>query len=72
MLQLGTPVVLMDRQIGHLDGSVGGRYSHVTREMVTRLTAGLDGVWRSALETRRAMAAGSPVAVLDRLLREVR
>jgi hypothetical protein len=32
------------------------------------LLEGLTGLWESALDERRAMAARSPVAVLDRLL----
>lgn len=61
----------MDEQMGHLDGSVQARYPHVTAGVVDALLSGLTGLWRAALDARRAMAPGSPVAVLDRLLREV-
>jgi integrase len=70
MLELGTPAVLMDEQIGHEDGSVQARYSHATSEMRNRLLDGLTGLWQAALDRRRALSEGSPVAVLDRLLRE--
>lgn len=72
MVQLGTPPVVMDEHMGHEDGSIGARYSHVTKEMVRRLLEGLTEVWEDALVERRRMAPGSPVAVLDRMLREGR
>ena len=68
MEELGTPPKLMDERMGHEDGSVQARYSHVTAEMRRRLADGLTEVWASALDARRAMAPGSPVAALDRLL----
>jgi hypothetical protein len=37
--------------------------------MRQRLLNGLTEQWEAALEARRAMSPGSPVAVLDRLLR---
>lgn len=69
MEELGTPSKLMDQQMGHEDGSVQAAYSHVTELMVNRLMEGLTELWEAALEARREMAPGSPVAVLDRLLR---
>ncbi|NJP34138.1 tyrosine-type recombinase/integrase [Micromonospora thermarum] len=69
MVELGTPPKLMDERMGHEDGSVQARYSHVTPDMRQRLVTGLTGVWEAALTARREMAPGSPVAVLDRLLR---
>jgi integrase len=71
MVELGTPAVLMDEQMGHEDGSIQGRYSHATPDMRRRLLAGLTELWQAALDARREMHPGSPVAVLDRLLREV-
>jgi hypothetical protein len=71
MIELGTPATLMDAQMGHQDGSVQARYSHITPAMTDRLLCGLTEQWESALRERVAMNAGSPVAVLDRLLREV-
>jgi integrase len=68
MDELGTPVSLKDERMGHEDGSVQARYSHVTPEMRRRLLEGLTDVWNAALKARRAMSAGSPVAVLDALL----
>jgi hypothetical protein len=38
--------------------------------MLARLLDGLTDLWHEALDERRAMTPGSPVAVLDRLLRE--
>jgi hypothetical protein len=55
---------------GHEDGSVQGRYSHVTAEMHRRLMNGLTELWEAALAARREMSPRSPVAVLDALLRE--
>jgi hypothetical protein len=49
-------------------GSVPARYSHITAGMRRALLDGLTGLWDLALDERRAMAARSPVALLDRLL----
>ena len=69
MEELGIPKVLMDERMGHIDGSVSARYSHVTRPMRDQLLDGLTSSWRDALLVRRAMHPSSPVAVLDQLLR---
>jgi hypothetical protein len=58
----------MDERMGHQDGSVQGRYSHVTAKMRPRLMDDLTGLWVGALAGRRRMSRGSPVGVLDRLL----
>jgi integrase len=71
MDELGTPPKLKDERMGHEDGSVQARYSHVTAEMRRRLVDDLTSVWRAALAQRRSMGPGSPVAVLDRLLKEL-
>jgi hypothetical protein len=68
MEQLGTPPKLMDEWMGHEDGSVQARYSHVMPAMRTRLLDDLTELWEGALDERRALASRSPVAVLDRLL----
>jgi hypothetical protein len=70
MVELGTSATLMDNQMGHEDGSVQARYSHITSGMTQRLLDGPTELWVAALDARWATAAGSPVAVLDRLLRE--
>jgi hypothetical protein len=62
----------MDERMGHEDGSVQARYSHVTAEMRRRLMRGLTDEWESALNARREMSPRSPVAALDALLREHR
>jgi integrase len=69
MIELGTPATLMDAQMGHEDGSVQARYSHITEGMTGRLLDGLSALWLEALAERRRLCPGSPVAVLDRLLR---
>ena len=68
MEEPGTPHKLMDEQMGHEDGSVQARYSHITAMMLERLLAGLTAAWESALDDRLAFSARSPVAALDRLL----
>jgi integrase len=70
MEELNTPPKLMDERMGHADGSVQARYSHVTAPMRRQLLDGLTGLWNAALDARRALSPGSPVAVLDRLLRK--
>jgi hypothetical protein len=69
MDELSTPPQLKDERMGHEDGSVQARYSHVTAEMRRRLMDNLAELWNAALDQRREMAAGSPVAVLDNLLK---
>ena len=66
---LNTPTKLKDERMGHEDGSVQARYSHITAEMRQGLMTGLTDLWDAALSERRGMAIGSPVAVLDALLR---
>lgn len=68
MIELGIPATLMDAQMGHEDGSVQARYSHITSGMTGRLLDGLGEVWAAALDARLEFSTGSPVAVLDRLL----
>ncbi|MFD0742678.1 tyrosine-type recombinase/integrase [Phytohabitans flavus] len=70
MVELGTPATLMDAQMGHEDGAVQARYAHITPAMTERLLDGLTELWSAALGKRRGLSPGSPVAVLDRLLRE--
>ncbi|MFG2823079.1 tyrosine-type recombinase/integrase [Kitasatospora sp. NPDC048365] len=69
MREAGTPPKLMDERMGHEDGSVQARYDHITLGMRRTLAAALTGMWEEALDVRRAMSAGSPVAVLDALLK---
>jgi integrase len=70
MVELGTPATLMDAQMGHEDGSVQARYSHITPDMTRRLLDGLTARWEDALDVRCRLSPGSPVPVLDRLLKE--
>ncbi|MBV8995842.1 MAG: hypothetical protein JO287_19550 [Pseudonocardiales bacterium] len=65
----------VDGQFGthrHLDGSVQARYSHITAEMRCRLLDGLTDLWNAALDQRMSYSVGSPVGVLDALLKERR
>jgi len=70
MEELGTSGKLMDDRMGREDGSVQAAYSHITAGMRRGLLDGLTGLWEASLDARRALAPGSPVAVLDRLLRQ--
>jgi hypothetical protein len=70
--ELGIPSRYKDELMGHLDGSVQARYSHITQAMRERLIEGMTQLWLVALDARRAMSPRSPVAVLDRLLAERR
>ena len=67
MVELGTPAKLMDERMGHEDGSVQARYSHVTAEMRRRLVGDSSNMWEAALDQRRRLSSRSPVAVLDAL-----
>jgi integrase len=70
MEEIGTPKVLMDDRMGHIDSSVSARYSHVTDVMRRRLMDDLTEQWCASLDARLAMHPRSPVPVLDRLLLE--
>lgn len=69
MEELGTRPKLMDERLGHEDGSVQARYTHVTPTMRRRLMDGLTDQWEAALAARAAMSPCSPIAALDALLR---
>ncbi|MFE4856118.1 LacI family DNA-binding transcriptional regulator [Streptomyces sp. NPDC056670] len=68
MEEMGTPKVLMDERMGHIDGSVSARYSHVSDEMRMRLVEGLTRNWEASLDARMGLSPRSSVAVLDALL----
>jgi hypothetical protein len=72
MQELGVPAVLQDGRMGHFDGSVQARYSHITPAMRRQFLAQLTSLWETALDARRTMAPHSPVGVLDRLLKAAR
>ncbi|MFD9657595.1 LacI family DNA-binding transcriptional regulator [Streptomyces mirabilis] len=69
MREVGTPPKLMDERMGHEDGSVQSRYDHITPGMRQALMTALTGMWEEALDARRTMSLGSPVAALDALLK---
>ncbi len=68
MEEPGTPGKLMDERMGHEDGSVQARYSHITAAMRRQLLDGLTELWLAALDARRKLSPRSPVEALDRLL----
>jgi integrase len=70
MEELGIPSKLMNDRMGHEDGSVQARYSHITVAMRQQLLDALTRLWLTALDERRAMSPRSPVPMLDQLLRE--
>jgi integrase len=72
MEELRTPLKLMDERMGHEDGSVQARYSHITPDMRSRLMKGLTEQWEAALDARRTLHGRSPVGVLDDLLTSTR
>lgn len=65
---LGTAKVLMDERMGHTDGSVSARYSHVTPSMRRRLLEGLQERWEECVQERRAMDLESPVSLVKGIL----
>ncbi|MFF4751531.1 hypothetical protein ACWD5R_05185 [Streptomyces sp. NPDC002514] len=66
---MGTPPKLMDERLGHEDGSVQARYTHITAGMRRRLLEGLTEQWEEALDARLALDPRSAVGALDELLR---
>lgn len=69
MEDLVTNPKLMDERLGHEDGSVQARYSHITKGMRVRLLNGLTELWEGSLDARRSMSPRSSVRALDALLR---
>lgn len=67
---LDTPSKLKDERMGHIDGSVQARYSHITADVRRQLLDGLTDLLDAALDQRLRYSGSSPVGVLDALLRE--
>ncbi|MFJ4434565.1 LacI family DNA-binding transcriptional regulator [Streptomyces sp. NPDC088923] len=65
---LGTPKVLKDERMGHVDRSVPGIYSHVLPEMRADLMRGLTMLWEQSLTERLRLSPRSAAPTLDRLL----
>lgn len=63
-MELGVPTKLIDERVGHEDGSVQGRYTHVTPA-----PEDLTGLWEAALAHGGRTHPASPVRALDWLLR---
>jgi integrase len=71
MEEIGVPAKLQDDRMGHADGSVQKRYTHITEKMRQRLLDDLTENWLTALRIRKTMSTRSPVQALDRLLQKV-
>jgi integrase len=69
MEEFGTPPKLMDERLGHEDGSVQARYSHVTPGMRRQLMTAFTQLWEASLDAPAAINPHSPVSVLDNLLK---
>lgn len=65
---MGTPKVLMDERLGHMDASISARYSHVTPAMRRRLLEGLHERWEECVGQRRKMDLPSPVPLVKSIL----
>ncbi|MFC4050043.1 hypothetical protein ACFOY4_10140 [Actinomadura syzygii] len=66
--EAGIRPVLIDERIGHEDGSVQRRYTHITQAMRDELLQVLTTRWEASLKARRTLSPGSPVAALNELL----
>lgn len=66
--ELGTPKVLMDDRMGHVDASTSARYSHVTHGMRSVLVEGLQERWEDAVSKRAGMDLEARVPVVRALL----
>ena len=69
MREAGIPPKLMDERMGHEDGSVQSRYDHITQGCGRRSWPRLPRCGRRRWGCVGAMSPGSPVAVLDHLLK---
>lgn len=69
MVELRTPEILSHERLGHELGGIGSVYSHVTPAMRAELCEQLTALWTGAVDARLAMSPGSPVPVLDGILR---
>ncbi|MFI0374210.1 hypothetical protein ACH35V_40675 [Actinomadura sp. 1N219] len=67
--EAGIRPVLIDDRMGHEDGSVQRRYTHVTQAMRDELNDELTARWEASPDARLALSPCSPVAALDGLLR---
>lgn len=70
MEEQGIPEVLSEARMRHDIPGVSGVYRHVTRGMVAELMAAMTAAHEAALDARLEMSPGSPVSLLDRMLRE--
>ncbi|WAX78881.1 LacI family DNA-binding transcriptional regulator [Streptomyces sp. KMM 9044] len=59
-----------DEGLGHEDGSVSARYTHVTDTIRALLMNQLTEVWHESLDDRLLLAPRSPAPILDRMLQQ--
>jgi integrase len=64
-------VIQMERR-GHAMAGMDAVYNHVTPEMRQRLCDALEALWRTAVDQRRKLAAGSAIPLLDQILADGR
>lgn len=69
MDELRTPDKLKLERLGHEMGGIEGRYSHATPKMRAELMGQLTEIWHEALDARWDLHQGSPVSVLDEVLK---
>ena len=67
-----TQKVLRDLVMGHQTAGMEGVYAHVAPETRAALMAADERDWRASLQARFAIAANSPVPVLNALLAPLR
>jgi integrase len=72
MEEVCTPPKRMDERMGHIDGSVQARYSHITRQMREDLMPNLTAEWEAALDARLAMCTVSDSRLNDLLQERLR
>lgn len=60
MDELRTPPKLKDERMGHEDGSVQARYSHITPDMRRDLLGGLTGMWEGRSTRADGWRRGRP------------
>lgn len=64
------PEIMSETQMRHVVGGVSGIYRHVTAAMRGELADMMTREWEAVLDARLEMSPGSPVGVVEGLLRE--
>jgi hypothetical protein len=68
MVEDGIPEILTELRVGHDVPGMRGLYSHVSDRMREELKDALQARWEESLRARAALAPGSAVPVLGKLL----